>query len=258
MGEDESNAASQRRELAEQIRGDHRRSSRKLQILTTAIVIVAVIAAAGAVLMFRALSQAPDEAVAAPNNATDDFAFVLTPPDATATTETTRVDVYEDFLCSTCRIFHERTGAYLAGQVQSGTITLVYRPLAFLNNEAGDDYSVRAANAAACVADEAGVGGYAAMHALLMTNQPAYDQPGLTDETLTALAGEAGATGAAECIADGTFVPWVEAATQSAIRMDVHETPTVRVDGLGVVKSDDGVVTIPGEAEIQFAIEALR
>ncbi|MGF3054598.1 DsbA family protein [Microbacterium sp. YY-03] len=259
MGVDGNHRAEQRRELADKIRSDHQRSTRKLQILTTSIVILGMVAAAGSVLWLRATTASDEAEVTAPQHATDDYGFMFTlDGEGEAPTEATRVDVYEDFLCSTCKVFQDRTGAFLTDQAQSGTIALVYHPLAFLKNEAGDDYSLRAANAAACVADVAGPSAYAAMHGLLLVNQPAYDQPGLTDEQLASFATEVGATDVADCIAERTFGPWVEAATQAALRADVHETPTVRVDGMGVVKSDDGVVTIPGEAEIRFAIEALR
>lgn len=260
---DGQDGAAQRHKLAEKIQSDHRRHAQKVQIITISIVIAGVLATVGAMLWFRSLPSTDSAQVIAPQSATGDFGFVVTRDGAPVDEDVelaglTRIDVYEDYLCSTCRVFHERTGAFLAEEVQSGTTALVYHPLAFLKNEAGDDYSVRAANAAACVADVAGPNAYVVMHNLLLTNQPAYDQPGLTDERLTALAAEAGAADVADCVAERTFAPWVEAATQAALRADVHETPTVRVDGTNVVKSDDGVVTIPGEAEIRFAMEALK
>ncbi len=44
----------------------------------------------------------------------------------------------------------------------------------------------------------------------------------------------------------------------AGLKADVTSTPTVRVGGLNVVRSDNGLESMPGPDEIQFAIEATQ
>ena len=64
--------------------------------------------------------------------------------------DVTQVRVYEDFQCPVCKQFEQVTGPLLKQQVESGAITLVYRPFSFLDENGGspNDYSKRATNAA--------------------------------------------------------------------------------------------------------------
>ncbi|WP_170931424.1 thioredoxin domain-containing protein [Aeromicrobium sp. PE09-221] len=200
--------------------------------------------------------------IAVPEHATDDYGFMLT-PDLVTGTDTgdvppVNVQVFEDFLCPSCKAFHEESGAFLAEQVASGTISLTYQPFTFLLEASTDEYAQRAANAAACVADDAGVVAYAAMHDLLLQHQPAEGGPGLSDDQLLDFATQAGADDIAACIEERTFAPWVERALEAGRAADVTTTPTVRIGGMDVVRSTDGAESIPGPEELQFAIEAAR
>lgn len=258
-----SDGAQHRQELADKIRSSHLRSSRKLRVTTVLLVSLGVVGCFSALMWFQLRPTFEASIVKIPANATDDYGFLLTKAllsgeelDANATSDVVQVKVYEDYLCDSCKIFHDETGGFLVEQVTNGSISLSYHPFAFLLNQSTDEYSQRATNAAVCVADESGVPAYAAMHDLLLKNQPAVGGPGLTDEELVDLAAEVGVEDVASCITEQRFTPWVEEATQAALNADVSGTPTVRVNGLSIVKTDNGRNTMPGAAEIQYAIEA--
>ena len=255
--------AAQRQALADRIRGDHARRSRRRRSIATVLIVLVVLAAL-ATLGWLQLRQSGDEDgdIAVPEHASDDYGFTLTPELAGGAdpgdTVPVDVQVFEDFLCPSCTAVHAESGAYLAEQVAAGAISVTYQPFTFLLEASTDEYAQRAANAAVCVADDAGVVAYAAMHDLLLQNQPAEGGPGLTDEQLLGLAEQAGAGDIAECVEERTFAPWVERALEVGRAADVTTTPTVRINGMNIVRSVDGAESIPGPEELQFAIEAAR
>jgi len=142
------------------------------------------------------------------------------------------VDVYEDFQCPVCAQLEATSGATLRSLVDAGTVRLRYRGMAFLDRASTTDYSTRALNAAAVVA-ESGTDAYRAFHDLLFANQPAEGSAGLSDDQLVGFAAQAGATGdgVASGIRDLRHGDWVAAATDQASRDGVTGTPTVVVDG---------------------------
>ncbi|WP_449276913.1 DsbA family protein [Leucobacter sp. GX24907] len=254
MGE----GAVDRRELADKIRNDHLHGHGKRRAARIAFVAVFAVACVGALAWFQLRSGGDAEA---PEHANSEYGFVLTPELAGGDApedDPVDVDLYEDFLCSSCKIFQEQSGDFLAEQVADGVITLTYHPIAFLNSASTDDYARRAANAAACVADQAGVAAYASMHDLLLKHQPEQGGEGLSNVRLIELAKKAGADDIDGCVEDMTFEPWGEEALDAAAAADVSSTPTVRVEGATVVRSTDGEESMPGPDELEFAIEAAR
>lgn len=255
--------AGERQELAESIRQKHRKSSQQQRIVLTVLITVGVLASA-AFLLWQQLQPADGIAadIIAPQNATEDYGFALTPttPDESdgATPVPVEVKLYEDFLCPSCKAFLEQSGDYLDEQLAAGTISMTYYPIAFLVTQSTDEYSQRASNAAVCVADQAGVFAYSEMHKLLMQNQPKQGGPGLTNEQLIEFAEQAGAVDITACVTDRKFEPWLEAALKEAKRLDVTATPTIRIGEVNIVRSDNGKESIPGPAELAIAIEAVR
>ena len=166
-----------------------------------------------------------------------------------------RVVAYEDFLCPVCGEFEAESGSWLADQAAAGQIELEYRPIAILDQSSSTDYSTRAANAAACVADQAGPEAFQAMHDELFAQQPAEGGPGLPDDTLVELAVQAGADkdAVSSCVDDGTFEDWVAQVTDRASDDGVTGTPTVQVDGAQVTPG--GVPTLD---DMKEAVEAAR
>lgn len=168
------------------------------------------------------------EAVAPAGVGDDGQSFLVGPADAPVT-----VEVYEDFVCPACGQFEALTGPTLAALAEEGAVQVRYRPIALLDQYSTDKYSTRSLNAAAVVADAAGVEGFLQFHEALFAQQPREGGPGLSDDTLIELAGEAGATGAdvADAIRDLRFGDWVEQVTDAASKAGVNSTPTVLVDG---------------------------
>lgn len=248
----------QRQAIADRIRLEHRQSTRRKRVMTSVFVVVGVLACAAA-LLWIPFQAASDDSVVEPENATDTFGFTVTPELVSGDTSNDSpipVSLYEDFLCPSCSVFHNESGAFLSEQIASGTISLTYHPFTFLLENSTDEYTQRAANAAVCVGDDAGALAYAKMHDLLMQNQPEQGGAGLTDEQLVEYGVEAGAEDIADCVEDRTFTPWVEEALAAGQKAGITTTPTVQVAGKTVVRSTDGRESMPGPAEIEFAIEA--
>lgn len=252
-----------RQELADSIRQKHRRTAVRQRTVLTVLVTLCVLVGAGFLVWTQLQPEAEDDAdVVAPQHATEDYGFALTPElvSGTETSTQTAVEVklYEDFLCPSCSIFLEQSGDYLTEQLTAGNISITYHPIVFLVSQSTDEYSQRATNAAVCVADQAGVVAYSTMHELLMQQQPEQGGPGLTDQELIDLGVQAGASDISECVENRTFEPWLDQALAEAKHLDVSATPTVRIDGVNVVRSEDGQESIPGPEELQYAIEALQ
>lgn len=112
----------------------------------------------------------------------------------------------------------------------------------------GTKYSLRAAGAAACVATHSSDRFFAYNHELL-TNQPAVDSDGYSDQQLADMAQGAGVSdiGAVrDCIEGETYTAWAKAATDRAIKglpgtkgQALTATPTVLVNGTEYVGNMD-------------------
>src|SRR5262249_28969188 len=130
-----------------------------------------------------------------------------------------------------------------------------YHPIAFLDAASTTDYSSRALGAAACALDEAGIDAYLQMHELLFLHQPPEGSAGLSDGQLADLAEQAGADrgAVADCMGQGPFAGWAEAATEQASKDGVTGTPTILVDGtrLEFTQNEDPRVTL--ERAVQAA-----
>jgi protein-disulfide isomerase len=166
---------------------------------------------------------------AAPANTTaNGYVFAVGSADAPVT-----VDLYEDFQCPNCKALEDSTGSTLDDLVSAGTVQVHYHGMAFLDTDANDDYSTRALNAAAVVADTAGPDAFGTFHDLLFANQPGEGGGGLTDDQLIDYAARAGASGqeVQTDIRDLVFGAWVQQAEDQASKDGVTGTPTVFVDG---------------------------
>lgn len=152
------------------------------------------------------------------------------------------IRIYLDYLCQNCGLFQERNGDQLRTWVESGAATVEYHPIAILTSKsAGTQYSLRAANAAACVAEFA-PDSFFEFNAALLVDQPAEGSPGLSDEELLERASRADVVNlprVRDCVQEKRFRSWVVAATQRALAgplpgTDVEaitSTPTIIVNG---------------------------
>jgi protein-disulfide isomerase len=213
----------------------HRRR-RTLAVSLVATVVIVAAALVGAGLVRATNSEAGEAPSRVPAGTTGDKAGLVFSSGAV------RVDLYLDYLCPECRNTERALAADLLTLKASGSVTLVYHPVAFLNDYSSPSgYSARAASAAACAADEGKFEQYAAV---LFDKQPAERGPGLSEAQLVAAGQDAGIIedSFATCVHDGTYDPWVTYVSDVAASDNVALTPVVMVDGrrIDVTGSDPG------------------
>ncbi|WP_062213361.1 DsbA family protein [Demequina oxidasica] len=145
--------------------------------------------------------------------------------------DVTRVDIYEDFMCPICNQFEQTNAADLDELREAGEISVYYHPISILDRVSlGTDYSTRAANAAATIADQSPEHFHEFAEALY-ANQPEENTEGLSDATMADIAVSVGVSqDVANSIADGDFRKWVAAATDQASQDGMSGTPTVMVN----------------------------
>jgi protein-disulfide isomerase len=160
------------------------------------------------------------------------------------------IRIYVDYLCPNCGTFQQKNGDQLKTLLKKGAITLEIHPIALLTTKsAGDQYSLRAANAAACVA-EFSPDHFFEFHDMLFVNQPKEGEAGFDDAELVSRAQRAGATNIAkisDCVEDLRFSNWVKSATVRALNgplpdsevRSVSATPTILVNGKQFIPSAD-------------------
>ncbi|MDN4480125.1 DsbA family protein [Demequina muriae] len=142
-----------------------------------------------------------------------------------------RLDIYEDFMCPVCGQFEEINKDDIDAMREAGDIQLYVHPISILDHYSqGSNFSTRAANAAATVADAAPEQIVPFMSAMYQ-NQPAEGTTGLSDEQIEQIAIDAGVPeDVAGTLADGRFTKWVIAATDRSSQDGVPGTPAVMVD----------------------------
>ncbi|MEV7766668.1 thioredoxin domain-containing protein [Microbacterium sp. NPDC086615] len=162
-------------------------------------------------------------------------------PTPTSTAAPVDIRVYVDYLSTEAREFQVANAEQLSKWVDEDAAKLTYYPVAMLTSKSnGTKYSLRAAGASACVATHASDRFFAFNHELL-TNQPAVDSEGYSDQQLADMAQGAGVSDVAtvrSCIEDETYTGWAKAATDRAIKglpdtkgLALTTLPTVLVNG---------------------------
>ncbi len=251
-----SDARAAAKERARELRAQHRKQERRrslivlLSVLGGALVIIGVV-----VVTIMTMTQSPARG---PLNMASDGIKIGTDLQAVRTaglapsatpepSETNPVDVieiklYVDYLCANCGTFTTNNAEQLRTWVSSGAATLEIHPIALLTTKsAGTQYSLRAANAAACVA-EYSPDAFFDFNEALFRNQPEEGSEGLSNEELLKRATRAGVTDTAKvesCIEKKKFSAWVQQATMRALNGPipgadieaVTTAPTVIVNG---------------------------
>lgn len=151
------------------------------------------------------------------------------------------VDVYFDFYCPHCQDFEAAYGPTIEEELEAGSITLNLHPVALsgLNAASGTDFSKRSANALYCVAEEDPTAAFPFYTELFATNPAGAGQ---TDDELIAMAEAAGATGAAECIADRTWDDLVAEQTQ-----DIPANPETGSAGTPTLVINGDYIAVTGD-----------
>ncbi|MBD8516264.1 DsbA family protein [Plantibacter sp. CFBP 8804] len=161
------------------------------------------------------------------------------PAETPAATETPAADgveisVYQDFLCPYCGQFETTNAEQVKGWLEAGAATYTVHPLATLSNlSLGTQYSLRASNAAACVA-EYSPNDFFSFNTALFENQPKENTEGLTDAELKSIAKGVISGGEKKinaCIDDGTYKSWVKDSTDRARSGPLPGTDVAKVEG---------------------------
>lgn len=163
-------------------------------------------------------------------------------PSQTNPPEVIDIKLYVDYLCPNCGTFERNNSDQLRAWIKSGAATVEIHPIAILTTKsAGTQYSLRAANAAACVA-EFSPNSFFEFNDALFVDQPKEGSMGLSDAQLIARASKAGVgdlSRVSKCITDRRFRSWVQSATTRALNgpipnsnlASVSGTPTIIVNG---------------------------
>lgn len=230
-----------------------RRQGLNRVVVATVVAVLVIVAAVAAVVIgaSRSRDASTSGGSSLPTGAAGLGQGIVVNPDAPAGAPT--LDLYEDFQCPVCKRFEELFGEQVTTLAESGKVKLVVHPLSFLDDNLGNDSSNRAANAAACAADQ---GRYLPFHAATFAGQPASEGEGYTDGQLKGFARTAGLTGAAldswqRCYDDRAHNQWVQSVQTQSEKDKVNGTPTLRLDGKDL---DLGTLTPESlEAAVQAA-----
>ena len=153
------------------------------------------------------------------------------------------IQIFVDYFCPVCRAFDEANREQIASLIEGGAVTYEVHPISFLDRVSlGTRYSSRAANAAACVADNS-PDSFWAFDEAMFANQPAEQTAGLSDDQIVDIVlgidGIQQGDDIEDCIRDEDFRSWVTDITAHAQNFGVpgtdvntiRGTPTVLVNG---------------------------
>ena len=254
------------REKATQLREEQKKKDRRNKVFLQggiAVAAIAIIAIVALIIMNSIRPPSPGPA----NMASDGILIgagmaavttsalqpdanpVASVPDSTGTIADIRV--YVDYLCPLCGQFEKTNGEQISGWVDSGAATVEIHPVSILTSKsAGTQYSLRAANTAACVANYSPNDFYA-FNAEMFVDQPTEGTAGWSDDELKAVVKSSGVSTAVSrinsCIDKKTYKSWVLAATDRALAGPIPNaaipaitgTPTVLVNGKQYVGARD-------------------
>ena len=194
-----------------------------MKIIFRSLIGVAVLVIASVITVIALNSEGGGEA-AAPGNMTEDGIVFAgeggsIEADGETDADVPHVLVFVDFQCPHCADFDENNMEFLQSEVAAGNATLEIRPVALMDNSSqGTQFSSRAANAAACVADN-DPDAFLELSEQLFLNQQQAAQGAISVDVLADIASDAGA-GSEEtraCIQDNEFADWVRDSTDRAL-----------------------------------------
>lgn len=245
------------REKARQLRAERMKKERRTRWLLQGGIALAAVAIIAIVALVIVNSIKPEGN--GPRNMASDgikiaegLAVVQTPglgpsaepvPSAANAPGVVDITIWIDYLCPVCGEFEAENGELIRTLVESGAATVEYHPIAILTSmSAGTQYSLRAANAAACVANY-NPDAFFDFNEGMFAKQPDEGTEGLANAEILEIARAAGATSSSleRCMESERFYDWVQAATTRAGNgplpvegtevENVRGTPTVLVDG---------------------------
>ncbi|CAG0929583.1 Disulfide bond formation protein D [Thermoflexales bacterium] len=140
------------------------------------------------------------------------------------------VEVYSDFQCPACRLFHTTTLREIEEKyVQTGKVRVVFNHQIIRAEE-----SVRAAEASECANDQGKFWEYADT---LFNNQAGEDQGAFRDEKLYEWAQQLGLKmdQFKTCMDERTHLAKIQSSTQTGTQRGINSTPTLFINGQKVV-----------------------
>jgi protein-disulfide isomerase len=249
------------RELARVTREKQKRQDRMRRwLIPTGVTVVVLAIVAIVVLVVSTSGPAPQTAAGPKNMISDGILFTgvggkmvatTTPgikatgaptPNGQADDGVAHIVTYIDFSCPACQEFEQTNADTLQQMVEQGVATLEVHPIAILDGHftVGSNYSTRANNVGACVANFAPNSFYAVMEAMY-AGQGTEGTAGLSNGQMISLVHGAGLRNGDvdKCINGESFKSWVVAAKDRAINgplpntsvTSVSGTPTVLVNG---------------------------
>jgi protein-disulfide isomerase len=257
------------RDKARQLREQHRkRERRRRAVVRTSIVAVVIAAAAVVAIVIVSSIHAPSHG---PANMASDGILIgkgmkaeLSPAaQADAKPVTKKQDAssgavsivtYVDYLCPYCGEFERTNAAQIGKLVDSGAATIEIHPIPLLaSHSAGTKYSLRADNAAACVANYS-PNSFWVFNRELFENQPKENTAGLTDQQIKSLVSKAGATSydsISKCIDEGRYESWAQNALDRTLTGPIPNSSVKQLKGTPLVlvngKQYQGSLTDPDE-----------
>ncbi|AAT89558.1 hypothetical protein ATY41_01190 [Leifsonia xyli subsp. xyli] len=223
------------RDKARQLRSTQQRKDRRNRALLSGGIVVGVLAIAAIVAVVIVSAIRPT--VPGPKNMASDGIVIgagltaKTTPALAADAKpiaskpapagsTVDIRIYSDYLCMLCGQFQRTNLAQLEPLVKDGAVTVELHPVAiYTSQSAGTRYSLRAANAAACVANYDPYV-FWRFNESLFADQPKEGGGGLSDDALKKRAESAGAKPVADvdsCVDEGRFKTWVGKASDRAL-----------------------------------------
>ncbi|MCX7523096.1 thioredoxin domain-containing protein [Microbacterium sp. STN6] len=160
------------------------------------------------------------------------------------------IQTYIDWTCPACRAFEAQYAGTLQSMVSSGQATLEVFPVAILDRNYTTNYSTRAANAAACVANDAPEK-FLSVQNVMYEHQAEEGSAGLSTDNILKLVHSAGLSSSDvdSCIRGTSFAAWVAAqtgrvASDDALMLTTNglrgfSTPTIVVNGTAWDRTSD-------------------
>ena len=242
---------------AQQMAAEKRRE-RTVRIIGAIGVVVVVILILGLAIVVPRISG-DDSANGAPDARPDPNAAIPTGvygadgvapwgvPVGTAPESAPLLELWEDFQCPACGSLEELNGAGIQSLALDGSVRLIYRPTAFLDNNLGNTSSAAAINAWGCAID---AGKTLEYHDLIYANQPTVEGEGWTREQFIGFAEESGITGVPleqfnDCLTSNRYLGWAANSTQAFYDGNVEGTPRGYLNGTaldGAQLADQGTL----------------